>query len=91
MNIIYGILILILKATQKLCEDVAEAWREVKEAHDKKVKMEQKNQEKLEIPLTEGAKLYEQMKAALFDTQRSVEVLKKTGYTLTCIFDLFVW
>ncbi|KAJ3638080.1 hypothetical protein MTP99_001488 [Tenebrio molitor] len=58
---------------QKGYDHSVEILKAVKNAYTKKVESERRNEEKTKIPQSEHSQLYDQMRAALFDTQKSVE------------------
>lgn len=56
------------------CQKAEEALADVKFARARQIEIERRNQERRTIPLSEHSKIYEQMRGAIIDTQRSVEV-----------------
>lgn len=51
-----------------------EILKAVEDVYNKKQEAEERNRKKMELPQSEHSKLYDQMRAALYDTQKCVEV-----------------
>ncbi|EFA06809.2 uncharacterized protein LOC662519 [Tribolium castaneum] len=63
----------LVEGAQIACDHATEILKAVKEAYTTKAEVERRNAEKVAIPKSEHSELYDQMRAALLDTQKSVE------------------
>lgn len=63
----------IAEDSQRACESAMAVLEAVRAQYKKKMDMERRNKEKETVELSEHSKMYENMKAAVFDTQRMVE------------------
>ncbi|XP_044264548.1 uncharacterized protein LOC123011256 [Tribolium madens] len=63
----------LVEGAQIACDHASEILKAVKEAYTNKAEVEKRNAEKIAIPKSEHSELYDQMRAALLDTQKSVE------------------
>lgn len=59
--------------TETACEAATKILRAVRAHYKKKVDAERRNKEQTEVELSEHSKIYENMKAAVYDTQKLVE------------------
>ncbi|RZC43002.1 uncharacterized protein BDFB_011753, partial [Asbolus verrucosus] len=63
----------LVEEAQNACDNAFTILEAVKEQYKKKQGAEQRNTDKMKIPQSKHSQLYDQMRAALYDTQKSVE------------------
>lgn len=69
-----------MQTAQQSSIRACEALADIKRARARQQEMELRNQEKRKIPISAHSQMYDQMRSALYDTQKSVEVSKIFSY-----------
>lgn len=59
---------------QQSSKRACDALADVKRARDRQREAELRNQDKRKLPVSEHSQMYDQMRNAIFDTQKNVEV-----------------
>lgn len=69
-----------IQDAESACKQAQLVLADVKAARGKQLEIENRMAEKRRIPVSEHSQMHDQMRAALFDTQKDVEVNKIEGY-----------